>query len=688
MPSGGKQGKDKWPQDKNTYGGKVKSGKKINMEDVVAVILAGGRDFGRCPLTTAMAAWAWSVEGKSVLARLIDSLLHANVKKVLVCSNSDMPCAIKSLDLRDHSGIEFIDEPLPVGTAGCLRLAASRCTARYYALYSASMVTPPDIKWITNAHVAAKSNLTVFLQPAETGVAVNRTAGIYMADVQAAKCIPSAGYCDIKEGLIPILWRKGLSSRALSLHHDSGSYRNIDQYLHAIGGYLKNSENHTGFIHAQAQVSPSARINGPVSIQAGARIEAGSVILGPAIIESGSVVGPSAVVRSSVLWSGSKVGQGACVSNSVLANDAVVSQKAFIQNKACLATTLNPADRLTQAAYLAKSRLNELYSLFEGAFEKQASKFIPSWMTAKTGSAIASVLWLMGIFLALLWLYWPEITDLRTIWAKSDEYSSGLLVPFLAGYIIWSRWPKLRSVAVNPCIWGLALLAIAQLLRLFGLTFMYASAQRLSLILSVAGLIWYLFGTQFFKKIIPVVLFLILMLPMPKSVHSRIMLPLQHWATVSSVFSLETLGFEVWREGNMIHVNNVTVAVAEACNGLRMLTAFFIISTLVVLLVERTWWEKLIILFSAVPIGFFCNTIRLTLTAMAFTVIQGQFWEKLFHDFGGIAMMPLALAVIVLELWLLRRIFVLPAANPGPIHNNIIVKKAALNAVTQGEIVK
>ena len=656
------------------------------MDDVVAVILAGGRDFGRCPLTTAMAAWAWSVEGKSVLARLIDSLLNSNVKKVLVCSNSDVLYARKSLDLRDHPAVEFINEPLPVGTAGCLRLAASRCSASYYALYSASMVTPPDVKWITNAHAAAKSNLTVFLQPTENGAVVS-TAGVYMADAKAAKCVPSAGYCDIKEGLIPILWRKGLSSGALTLQHDSGSYRNIDQYLRAIGGYLKNAENHTGFVHAQAKVSPSARISGPVSIQAGARIDAGSVILGPAIIESGSVVGPSAVIRSSVLWSGSKVGPGACVSNSVLAHDAVVPQKAFIQNKACLATTLNPGDRLTQAAYFAKTRISQLCTIVEDAFEKHASKFIPSWMRVKTGSATVSVLWLMGIFMALLWLYWPEITELCAIWTKSDEYSSGLLVPFLAGYIIWSRWSKLRSVAVNPCIWGLALLAISQLLRLFGLTFMYASAQRLSLILSVAGLTWFLFGTQFFKKIIPVVLFLILMLPMPKSVHSRMMLPLQHWATVSAVFSLETLGFEVWREGNMIHVNNVTVAVAEACNGLRMLTAFFIISTLVVLVVERTWWEKFIILLSAVPIGFFCNTVRLTLTAIAFTVIQGQFWEKVFHDFGGIAMMPLALAAIVLELWLLRRIFVLPASNPQPIGNNLI-KKSAQKAVTQGEIIK
>jgi hypothetical protein len=56
-----------------------------------------------------------------------------------------------------------------------------------------------------------------------------------------------------------------------------------------------------------------------------------------------------------------------------------------------------------------------------------------------------------------------------------------------------------------------------------------------------------------------------------------------------------------------------------------------------------------------------CNTIRLAVTAVFFTVLQGEYWEKIFHDFGGYAMMPLALAVVVGELWLLTKLTELPA---------------------------
>jgi exosortase/archaeosortase family protein len=91
-----------------------------------------------------------------------------------------------------------------------------------------------------------------------------------------------------------------------------------------------------------------------------------------------------------------------------------------------------------------------------------------------------------------------------------------------------------------------------------------------------------------------------------------------------------------------------------------MITAFFVISGLVVLLVRRAWWEKLIILASSLPIALLCNTTRLAITAIAFTVLSGENWEKIFHDFGGYAMMPLAIAVIVAELWLLTKLTTLP----------------------------
>jgi len=104
----------------------------------------------------------------------------------------------------------------------------------------------------------------------------------------------------------------------------------------------------------------------------------------------------------------------------------------------------------------------------------------------------------------------------------------------------------------------------------------------------------------------------------------------------------------------MIHIGNTTVAIAEACNGLRMITAFLVISGFVVLILRREWWEKAVLLLTTLPVALLCNTIRLTGTSIAFTIVSGETWQVLFHDYGGYAMMPLALGAIVGQLWLMR----------------------------------
>jgi exosortase len=264
------------------------------------------------------------------------------------------------------------------------------------------------------------------------------------------------------------------------------------------------------------------------------------------------------------------------------------------------------------------------------------------------------------VLLAFLWSFWPNLKELWNLWQRSDEHSAGLLVPFLAVYILWSRRHHLAQCAIKPSLWGLFIFAAALAVRLFGLFFMYGSLERLSIALSIAALVLFLFGWQLFRKVSTILLFLCLMLPWPNRVQAVVGLPLQRWSTSSAVFCLEMLGYEVVQEGNVIHIGSATVAVAEACNGLRMVTAFFVISGLVALLIKRAWWVKLFILASSLSIALFCNTTRLAMTAIAFTILNGEHWEQVFHDFGGYAMMPLALAAIIIELWLLTKLTSFP----------------------------
>ena len=79
-----------------------------------------------------------------------------------------------------------------------------------------------------------------------------------------------------------------------------------------------------------------------------------------------------------------------------------------------------------------------------------------------------------------------------------------------------------------------------------------------------------------------------------------------------------------------------------------------------VFLIERPWWDKFVILLSAIPIALAVNIIRITVTGLMY-LWSGQdnhFATKLAHDWAGWFMMPLALGFLWLELQILERLTV------------------------------
>jgi exosortase/archaeosortase family protein len=70
------------------------------------------------------------------------------------------------------------------------------------------------------------------------------------------------------------------------------------------------------------------------------------------------------------------------------------------------------------------------------------------------------------------------------------------------------------------------------------------------------------------------------------------------------------------------------------------------------------WQEKLVLIASALPIALLANLIRIVATAMVAELIDIQAASLVFHDLAGWLMMPLALGMLALELWLLKKLYV------------------------------
>jgi exosortase len=541
-----------------------------------------------------------------------------------------------------------------------------------FIVIQGSIWNPPDLTSLIEEHRNGDDIMTVVFQG--EGIPSDRNcqaAGIYICDAEVLEFIPDEGYCDIKETLIPAIVRKGGSVRAATWRGNVGTFRDKNSYLRAMANILGEptvsrlkelkgfSEGEKGWRAPDAIVAESAQIIGPVVLMPGCEVEKDAMVMGPAIVGRNVRVREGAVIDESVLWSGVNVGADCFVQHSL------VSQKVKLA-----VGSQHVGEAVTQSnGSLWSSLLRSRPGHSSWRCQSPRGEKTPLTMAALFSSHHAGFYaMLIGIFSAFIFSYWPQIMELMGEWRRSDEYSVCALVPFIAGFVLWIRRRSIGTCAVKPMLLlgGIGCLA-AQGLRGFGSYYMYDSIEKYSIILTVMALTLMLFGWSVFRKVLTVCLFLFLMLPLPNRVQESIGLPLQKWATASAEFSLGVVNYEVGRDGNIIHLRGdtdsewTTVAVAEACNGLRMITAFVIICAMVVLLMNKPGWAKLIGLLASLPIALMCNTIRLTITAVAFTFLSQDEWELFFHDFGGLAMMPLALVIILLLFYVLDRIFIGPA---------------------------
>jgi exosortase len=286
------------------------------------------------------------------------------------------------------------------------------------------------------------------------------------------------------------------------------------------------------------------------------------------------------------------------------------------------------------------------------------------------------------------WSYWPVVMDLIAIWQRNEDYSAGQLIPLVVAFLIWRERKVLTESSMVP-FWtgGIALLLLGEAGRTYGFLSMRPSFEHHALVLTVMGLALMVMGWRVFQRILWILLFLFLMVPLPGIVHTTISGPLQRIATTGAVFLLEVFRIGVSRQGNVIALRGGTaLAVAEACNGLRMLMAFMVVAAFIAYMVKRPRWQKSVLFLSSISVAVICNIVRIFVTAVLVMHVSEDVAQKFFHDFAGFIMMPIAVVLLFGEIWIMDRI-VVPEPEvslPGSAQANsrIIVSKRAPSKCT------
>jgi exosortase len=258
----------------------------------------------------------------------------------------------------------------------------------------------------------------------------------------------------------------------------------------------------------------------------------------------------------------------------------------------------------------------------------------------------------------LTWAFWTTFINLAREWQINPQYSHGWLVPVFAAVLLYARRGRLDLSAVGPSLLGVPVLALGVGLRLVGAYYYYIWLDPISLLPTLLGVGLLIGGRAFARWAWPAILFLAFMVPLPYRVAIALSGPLQHLATVVSTFLMQVLSLPALAEGNVILLNDQRINIVEACSGLSMLVVFVALSAAMALVVARPLVDKLILFVSAVPIAIAANVLRITVTGVLYEKVSGEAAHAFFHDIAGLAMMPLALGLLWVELKVLGALFV------------------------------
>jgi exosortase len=277
----------------------------------------------------------------------------------------------------------------------------------------------------------------------------------------------------------------------------------------------------------------------------------------------------------------------------------------------------------------------------------------------------------IAISFAIVFAYATVLVKLIHDWWYDENYSHGLLIPFIIGYIIWVQRDKLGRVPVrSSLLWGAAAVVFALFALWAGVAGAELYTQRLSLILLLGGVVVYFWGFTLLRLLLVPLGLLFLAMPIPAIIFNKIAFPLQLFASRCAVWSMGQLGIPVLRQGNIIELKPLNsfdtkkLEVVEACSGIRSLMTLVTLAVVFAYFTHNPsnddpgsgkrfgwlktywFWRAVIIVASAVPIAILTNAFRVSGTGVLAHYYGTAVADGFFHSFSGWAIYIVAFILL------------------------------------------
>lgn len=219
---------------------------------------------------------------------------------------------------------------------------------------------------------------------------------------------------------------------------------------------------------------------------------------------------------------------------------------------------------------------------------------------------------LVLLLLAILVLHAHTVAGMVSIWARSDTYAHGFVVPVISLWLIWRIRHSLAALQPSPSWLAALMLLGAAGLWLAGDLVAVNAATQLALVLLLVLSVPTVLGWSVAWAMAFPLGFLLFAVPI-----GDFMLPqLMEWTADFTVMALRLSGVPVYREGLQFIIPSGSWSVVEACSGIRYMIASVTVGSLFAYLSYQSLTKRLIFVGVAILVPVVANWLRAYMIVM------------------------------------------------------------------------
>jgi exosortase D (VPLPA-CTERM-specific) len=292
--------------------------------------------------------------------------------------------------------------------------------------------------------------------------------------------------------------------------------------------------------------------------------------------------------------------------------------------------------------------------------------------------------------------FWDALKYMFGIWMDVPEYSHGLLIPVVAGFLVWQQKDRLEQLPFVGSWAGVVIVALGGALLLMGQLGTVYTLEQYAYTITLYGLALSFLGWAAFRLLAIPQLILLFMIPLPAFVLNNLSTKLQLLSSQLGVSFMRLFNVSVFLEGNVIDLGGYKLQVADACSGLRYLFPLMTIGFLMAYFYKGRLWKRVFLFLSSIPITLLMNSLRVGIIGITVEHWGIGMAEGFLHEFQGWAVFMLSAAVMLGEIAVLngmghergtwRQLFGLEFPAPTPTHALIRHRRLPTSFIAAGAL--